>query len=77
VPRASIGIHQVKVNKAIVNGLSFRPLADTVQATLDWNATRTGGELEKKVVLRARGGMSLERERELLAAWKAWVGASD
>jgi 2'-hydroxyisoflavone reductase len=73
LPQASIGILQASIARAIADGLSFRPLADTVQATLDWNATRTGGEIEKKVVLRARGGMSPEREQELLAAWKARV----
>jgi len=77
LPQSAIGIHQVNVSKAIADGLTFRPLADTVQATLDWNATREGGEIDKKVVLRVRGGMSPEREQELLAAWKARVNASD
>lgn len=71
LPQASIGIQQVNISKAIADGLSFCPLADTVQATLDWNATRPGGELDKKVVLRVRGGMSPEREQALLAEWKA------
>ncbi|MBN1935886.1 MAG: NAD-dependent epimerase/dehydratase family protein [Anaerolineae bacterium] len=49
--------------RAIANGLTFRPLEETVRATLDWLATRPADHAW-------RAGMSRERERELLQAWK-------
>jgi 2'-hydroxyisoflavone reductase len=51
---------------AIAKGLTFRPLADTAQATLDWYHTRPAEEQAK-----LRSGLSTEREREVLAAWHA------
>ncbi|HEX8152969.1 MAG TPA: epimerase, partial [Thermoanaerobaculia bacterium] len=50
---------------AIAAGLTFRPLADTARATLDYHATRPA---EAKAKLKA--GLSPEREAEVLAAWK-------
>ncbi|MBK5259243.1 MAG: NAD-dependent epimerase/dehydratase family protein [Thermoanaerobaculia bacterium] len=51
--------------KAIAAGLTFRPLADTARATLDWADARPA---ERKAKLRA--GLAPEREVEVLAAWK-------
>ena len=50
--------------RAIAAGLQFRPAADTIRDTADWAATR--GKDHKW-----RAGMTAERERELLAKWKA------
>jgi len=51
--------------KAIAAGLTFRPLADTVAATLDWFRDQPP---ERQAQLRA--GISAEREAEVLAAWR-------
>ncbi len=71
LPESSIGVMQSSINRALADGLTFRPLADTIRATLDWNSTRAGDEHQNKAGIRMRGGMSAEREQELLRAWKA------
>jgi 2'-hydroxyisoflavone reductase len=48
--------------KAVAAGLTFRPLAETVQATLDWAATWPPD-------YQMRAGISREKEAALLAAW--------
>ena len=58
------GMHMADVSRAIAAGLSFRPLEETVRATLD-DADTTDD-----------AGLSAEREREVLAAWKAHAPAS-
>jgi 2'-hydroxyisoflavone reductase len=55
----SIGLHEADVSRAVQAGLTFRPLADTVQATLE-QAEPTD-----------EAGLTPEREAELLDAWKA------
>jgi 2'-hydroxyisoflavone reductase len=50
--------------KAIAAGLRFRPLAETVRDTLAWAEERVQPD-------RSRAGISPERERELLDAWRA------
>jgi 2'-hydroxyisoflavone reductase len=47
--------------RAIAAGLTFRPLADTVAATLDWDATRPADEPRV-------AGISPEKEADILAA---------
>ena len=51
---------------AIAKGLTFRPLADTARATLEYHESRTA---ERKAKMRA--GIGEEREKEVLAAYKA------
>jgi 2'-hydroxyisoflavone reductase len=51
------GLHRADVSRALATGLAYRPLADTVQATLDLAQTTDGA------------GLSPEREAALLAAW--------
>ncbi len=59
------GMSKMNVKKAINDGLTLRPLDDTVQATLNWfNAERTG----EAAVLRT--GIDAEKEAEVIAAWK-------
>lgn len=57
------GFFAFDVRKALAAGLTFRPLAETVHATLAWAATRP-------VDYQMRAGLSREREAALLAAWK-------
>lgn len=61
-----IGYSTMNINKAISNGLTFRPLSDTTRATLDWFRKQTP---ERQ--MRMRAGIRPEREREVLAAWHA------
>lgn len=50
---------------AIAHGLTFRPIADTVESTLAWHLSR---DVNRQALLRA--GIAREREQELLAQWK-------
>jgi 2'-hydroxyisoflavone reductase len=59
---AIAGIDSVNCERAIRTGLTFRPLADTVRATLDWEAARPADHPW-------RAGLTAEREAEVLAAW--------
>ncbi|MBN1146464.1 MAG: SDR family oxidoreductase [Anaerolineales bacterium] len=60
----SAGFFAFDVSKALTAGLSYRPLEETVRATLDWEASRpTGHEW--------RAGLAPSRERELLNIWRA------
>jgi 2'-hydroxyisoflavone reductase len=64
------GYQRRSAAKAIAKGLTFRPLAVTAKDTLDWHKTRPAEEqaatLEGKI-----NGLSMKREAEVLAAWKA------
>jgi nucleoside-diphosphate-sugar epimerase len=53
------GLHRADITRAKATGLSSRPLADTVRATLDFAETTDAA------------GLSPEREASLLAAWEA------
>jgi 2'-hydroxyisoflavone reductase len=58
IPEKYNGIFEVKNEKAINDGLKFRPLAETIKETLDWIDIR--GNEPLKV------GIQMEREQELL-----------
>jgi 2'-hydroxyisoflavone reductase len=58
------GFHRVNIDKAIEAGLWSRPLADTVRDTLAWYHAWPPDE-----PFPWRGGISAEREAEVLAAW--------
>jgi 2'-hydroxyisoflavone reductase len=62
------------VSKAVAAGLRFRPLEETVRDTLAWAraAGDTAAPLASGMEIGA-AGMEPERERELLAAWRAAV----
>ncbi|WNG25297.1 SDR family oxidoreductase [Cystobacter fuscus] len=62
----SAGVGQVSNTRAVARGLKFRPVVDTARDTLTWFRGLTPDQQEK---LRKRGGLSPEREREVLAAW--------
>ena len=59
----------VNVERAVAAGLTFRPLAITSKDTIDWDKTRPAEERENRSF-----GMSREREREVLAAWRERPG---
>ena len=55
------GMCRAVVSKSVAAGLTFRPLAETIRATLAWDRSR--GEYEPQA------GLAPEREAELLAGW--------
>lgn len=55
-----------KIDRAVAAGLTFRPLGDTVRDGMKWYHSRPAAEQEK-----LRAGITLEREREVLVAWRA------
>lgn len=56
------GFMFANVAKAVRDGLTLRPLTETIKDTLDWyNANRSGEKL--------KAGIDFERERELLNKW--------
>ena len=59
IPGADNGIFEVRNDKAVAAGLTFRPLETTAQDTLEWDRRRPIDETMK-------AGLSRERERELL-----------
>jgi 2'-hydroxyisoflavone reductase len=61
-----IGYSTMKINKAVDKGLTFRPLADTTRATLDWFRKQPTSRQ-----LNMRAGLKPTREAEVLAAWHA------
>jgi 2'-hydroxyisoflavone reductase len=56
------GFSSVDCTAARKAGLTFRPLAETVRDTLEWDASRPDDAPRP-------AGIAPERERELLAAW--------
>jgi 2'-hydroxyisoflavone reductase len=54
------GFMTENIAQALAAGLTFRPLEDTIRATLDWDATRPKDEPRK-------AGLAAEREAALLA----------
>jgi len=73
VPRgATAGFARMSNARALEAGLTFRPLADTGRDTLEWFL---GQPPERRERLRA--GLSPERERWLLAAWRVRMGGTE
>ena len=62
LPQDGNGTLQASTARAVAQGLTYRPLEDTVRATLAWDAARTD---------RRTAGLPVGRERELLEAWRA------
>ncbi len=58
------GFGRTNVDRAMAAGLTFRPIADTVKATLEWWETLPE---ERRATLKA--GIRPEREAEVLKAW--------
>jgi 2'-hydroxyisoflavone reductase len=60
------GFSASSIQRALDAGLSFRPLADTAKATMDyWNS------LDEERRAKPRAGLAAEKEQEVLAAWHA------
>lgn len=57
-----VGFPRVDCRKAIAAGLRFRPLTETIQDVLDWDATRPANNA-------LHAGLTLEREQQLLSKW--------
>jgi 2'-hydroxyisoflavone reductase len=60
-----IGFASVSNRKAVERGLKFRPVEDTVRATLEWFRS-----LPEERQTRMRAGLPAEREAEVLSAWR-------
>lgn len=66
------GWSRVSIARALEKGLTFRPLADTARATLDWHRTRPAADQQiPRATTPAGAGLSAERETEVLTAWRA------
>lgn len=64
--------HLVSTEKAVAEGLGFRPLADTARDTVAWCREEKGEDYD----FGKRAGISREREAELLAEWHAREAAA-
>jgi 2'-hydroxyisoflavone reductase len=62
----NLGFAQISIKKALSKGLTFRPVGNTAQATLEWFKKQPA---ERQAKMKA--GLSAEREAEVLAAWHA------
>ena len=60
LPADDNGLARADIAAAVEAGLTFRSLEDTVRATLRWDSARAD---------RKTAGLSVQREREILAAW--------
>jgi 2'-hydroxyisoflavone reductase len=58
-----LGLARTNISRALSKGITFRPLGDTARDTLAWFKTQ---KPERQAKLRA--GLTLEREKEVLAA---------
>ena len=61
-----IGYSTMNINKAVSHGLTFRSIADTTRATLEWFRKQPPARQS-----RMRAGITAQREAEVLAAWRA------
>ncbi len=64
VPEEMSGMNQASIEKAVGDGLIFRPVADTVRDTLKWVRSLDGDPP-------GDAGIAPEKEAEVLAAWNA------
>jgi 2'-hydroxyisoflavone reductase len=59
-----LGLARTKINHALADGLTFRPLAETARDTRAWLKSQSQDRQSK-----LRAGLTPEREAEVLAAW--------
>jgi 2'-hydroxyisoflavone reductase len=64
------GFMRRNIAKALSKGLTYRPLAVTAKDTLAWNKTRPAEQLQALAEGKV-AGISAEREKQVLDAWKA------
>ena len=78
LPTAEGGVMSVAIDRALATGLAFRPLADTIRDTFDWQA-QLGANPPPALSIGAKRrpqiGLAPEREQELLRAWRAHAPA--
>ncbi len=60
------GLTNISIQKALAQGLTYRSLSDTTQATLDWFKKQPADRQAK-----LKAGITAEREAAVLAAWHA------
>lgn len=60
------GLTSISIQKALAQGLTFRSLADTTRATLEWFKKEPADRQAK-----LKAGLTAERETAVLAAWHA------
>ena len=56
------GFYEIDIRRVLQNGLTFRPLAETIRDTFAWDQTRGDEPL--------KAGLTGEREAALLEAWR-------
>jgi 2'-hydroxyisoflavone reductase len=65
------GLVAADVSRAVAAGLAFRPLEETVRATLAWaTSTEASKPSRKQGVQLPEAGLRREREAELIRAWR-------
>lgn len=64
------GWNRISIQRAIDKGLTFRSLADTTQSVLGWYP-KWFASLPAERQQRPAAGLSAEKEREVLTAWRA------
>lgn len=68
---SSAAMPRTSIKKALAEGLTFRPLAETARDTLAWFKTLPP---DRQTALKA--GLAAEREKELLADWHRTIAAA-
>lgn len=73
LPPSDAGLLALDASRAIDAGLWFRPLAQTVEETLTWLRAPRREDVPARLANGAStvAGLTVERERALLAAWRA------
>jgi 2'-hydroxyisoflavone reductase len=74
LPADSGGVMSVAIGRALATGLTFRPLAQTIRDTFDWQAGPGSDSPPAPGISsspRPKVGLAAEREAELLQAWHA------
>jgi len=69
IPRVgeSRGLSQISISRALAQGLSIRPLSQTIKDSIAWWRTLPPDRRET-----LRSGITLDTEREILASWKCY-----
>jgi 2'-hydroxyisoflavone reductase len=62
------GFSRVSIQRALDKGLTFRPLADTVRATLEWWHSLPDDRRARRAT---SPGLAPEREAQVLKDWHA------
>jgi 2'-hydroxyisoflavone reductase len=64
------GLMNTNVDRALADGLTIRPLAQTIRDTREWSVKAMQANLTSHL-MKTPAGITRERERELLEAWHA------